>query len=53
MARIQINYEIEKAAYDEQMEFVRLLDKYHEVMPQDIPKEPKEPKKPGPRHALD
>ena len=47
------DYEIEKAAYDEQMEFVRLLDKYHEATPQDIPEEPKAPKKPGVRRTLD
>lgn len=47
------DYEIEKAAYDEKMEFVRLLDKYHEATPQDIPEEPKAPKKPEPRHTLD
>lgn len=47
------DYEIEKAAYDKQMEFVRLLDKYHEATPQDIPEEPKEPRKLGSKHALD
>ena len=47
------DYEIKKADYDEQMEFVELLDKYHEATPQDIPEEPKAPKKPEPRHTLD
>ena len=47
------DYEIKKADYDEQMEFVKLLDKYHEVTPQDIPEEPKAPKKPEPRHTPD